>query len=85
MNEKGNQVGTARIAIVTAAVVIIIAGMREAAAIIVPFLVAIFIAIIGTSPVFWLKKRGVPSFLSIILVVLVILGIGFMITAVLGT
>ena len=85
MSEKVNQVGTARIAIVTAAVVIIIAGMREAATIIVPFLVAIFIAIIGTSPVFWLKKRGVPSFLSILLVVLVILGIGFAITAVLGT
>ena len=44
MSENFNQVGTARIAIVTAAVVIVIAGMREAAAIIVPFLVAIFIA-----------------------------------------
>ena len=65
MSEQFNQVGSARIAIVTAAVVIVIAGMREAAAIIVPFLVAIFIAIIGASPVFWLKKRGIPSFLAI--------------------
>ena len=85
MAEKFNQGGSARIAIVTAAVVIVIAGMREAAAIIVPFLVAIFIAIIGASPVFWLKKRGIPSFLAILLVVLVILGIGFAITAIVGT
>lgn len=56
--------------IVLAAFVIVIAGMRAAAPILVPFLLAIFIATIAEPPVAWLKHRKVPGGLSITLVIL---------------
>ncbi len=85
MSQKNKQGSTGRGAMVIAAIVIIIAGMREASAILVPFLLAIFIAVIAGPPVLWLKKKGVPSALAVLLVVLLMLGIGFGMAAVLST
>lgn len=70
---------------VTAAIVIIIAGMREASAILVPFLLAVFIAVIGAPPAFWLKRKGVPYSLAVLAVVLMMLGIGIGMGAALST
>lgn len=58
MSEKIKQGAIARGTMVIAALVIIIAGMREASDILVPFLVAVFIAVIGATAVFWLKNKG---------------------------
>jgi predicted PurR-regulated permease PerM len=57
-----------------AAVVIVIAGIKAAEAVMVPFLLAAFIAIIAATPVFWLRRHRVPVWASVILVVLVLLG-----------
>lgn len=56
--------------IVLAAFVIVIAGLRAAAPILVPFLLAVFIATIAEAPVAWLKHRKVPGALAIALVML---------------
>ena len=56
--------------IVLAAFVIVIAGMRSAAPILVPFLLAIFIATIAEAPVAWLQRRKVPGGLAIALIML---------------
>ena len=85
MNDSNQQQATARGAIVIASIVIIIAGIREASAILVPFLLAVFIAVIGGPPAFWLKRKGFPSSLAVLTVVLVILGIGIGMGAVLST
>ena len=85
MSDRNQQQATARGAMVIAAVVIIIAGMREASAILVPLLLAVFIAVIGGPPAFWLKRKGVPSSLAVLAVVLVMLGIGIGMGAVLST
>ena len=85
MSDGNRQQATARSAMVIAAIVIIIAGMREASAILVPFLLAVFIAVIGVPPAFWLKRKGVPYSLAVLAVVLVILGIGTGMGAVLST
>jgi len=85
MSEKIKQGAIVRGTMVIAALVIIIAGMREASAILVPFLVAVFIAVIGAPAVFWLKNKGVRSSLAVLLVVLAMLGVGFGVTAVLTT
>ena len=85
MSDRNQQQATARGAMVIAAIVIIIAGMREASAILVPFLLAVFIAVIGGPPAFWLKRKGVPSSLAVLAVVLVMLGIGIGMGAVLST
>jgi predicted PurR-regulated permease PerM len=85
MSDRNQQQATARGAMVIAAIVIIIAGMREASAILVPLLLAVFIAVIGGPPAFWLKRKGVPSSLAVLAVVLVMLGIGIGMGAVLST
>lgn len=68
-----------------AALVIVIAGMRAAESILVPFLLSLFIAIICSSPLFWLQRKGVPTFLAILILIIVILGIGFLLGALIGT
>jgi predicted PurR-regulated permease PerM len=67
-----------------AACVVIIAGMKAATVILVPFLLSAFIAIISAPPMFWLQRKGVPAVLAMAMVVLAILGIGILIAALAG-
>jgi len=61
-----------------AAIVVIIAGIMSAKSLIIPFLLAAFLSIICAPPLYWLRTKGVPPFLSIIILVfgLVMLEIG---------
>lgn len=56
-----------------AAFIIIIAGLKAASQIVVPFMLSVFIAIICAPAMAALRKRGFPIWLSILLVVLLIL------------
>lgn len=56
-----------------AAVVVIIAGMRAASDLIVPFLLALSIAIIFLPPLTWMRRHHVPTALAIIIVFLLII------------
>ena len=51
-----------------AAIVIIIAGIKAAEDIVVPFLLAVFIATLAATPIFWLKRSRVPIAFAIALV-----------------
>ncbi len=62
-----------RVALFTAAVIIIIAGMMMAESFITLILLAVFVSIIGVHPVYWLDKKKVPHVLSVIIVLLGIL------------
>lgn len=64
-----------------ASFIIIVAGMRAAAPLIVPFLLAAFIAIICIPPLMWLQSKKVPQFLSVIIVVVGILVLGWVFAA----
>jgi len=60
--------------LVMAAVVIVLAGIKAASVIVVPFLLALFLAII-LSPLFlWLQKKGLPQGLALLVVVVVLFG-----------
>jgi len=66
----------------SAAAVVVIAGLRAAQSLVVPFLVAAFLAVICTPALQWLQKKRVPSWLAIglvgfaiSLVVLLIVGV----------
>ncbi|GAB4259670.1 MAG: AI-2E family transporter [Deferrisomatales bacterium] len=73
-------------ALLTAAsVVVVVAGIRAAEALVVPFLVAAFLALIGAPPVFWLKRRRVPSVAAVFLVVGSMVAVGLALGAVIGT
>ncbi len=62
-----------RVALFTAAVIIIIAGMMMAESFITLILLAVFVSIIGVHPVYWLDKKKVPHVLSVVIVLLGIL------------
>jgi AI-2 transport protein TqsA len=48
-----------------AAFVVVVAGMRAAADLVVPFLLAVFLAILSTPVLAWMRRRGVPSPLAL--------------------
>lgn len=58
-----------------AAFVVVVAGIISAKSIIIPFLMAAFLAIICAPPLYWLRTKGVPSFISILLLVLLVLAL----------
>jgi len=76
---------TARGILTLAALVIILAGMREAASLLLPFLVSAFLALICASPLFWLKSKGVPSVVAVLLVGVVLLGVLSLLGVVIGS
>ncbi len=75
---------TSSILITFAAFIIIVAGMKAAATIVVPVMFALFLAIICSSPVSWLVGKGVSAWLAILVVILVIIGVSSFVTGFLG-
>lgn len=73
-----------QILIPLAAFVIIVAGLRAAISIIVPFLMAVFLAVITTPTLFWLQKKRIPAGLAIALISAVLLILGLLLGALLA-
>jgi predicted PurR-regulated permease PerM len=69
MATQGNKQRGVRFLFIMAALVIIIWGIYQAQSALVPFLVSVFLAVIGTSPLLWLERKGVPSVIAVLLVV----------------
>ena len=68
-----------------AAVVVIIYGMQMAKVLLVPFLIAAFLALITVRPMLWLQQRRVPSFLAALLIVSFMMLILAVVGIILGT
>jgi AI-2 transport protein TqsA len=62
--------------VMLASFVIVVAGMKAASSILVPFFLAVFIAVICTPPLFWLQRKGVPKALALVLILVAILLVG---------
>jgi len=71
--------------VVAAAFVIVVSGLKMAASLVVPFLLAVFIAMIVSPLLLWLKVRQVPGSIAILLIILLIFLIGMMLAAVIGS
>ena len=67
-----------------AAFVIVIAGMRAAEPIIVPFLLSVFLAVISAPPLFWLERKGLPRWAAMLLVLSGIVAVAMALTALVG-
>jgi predicted PurR-regulated permease PerM len=65
-----------RFMIGAACFVVIVAGMKAAAGILVPFLLSVFIAIIFTPLLFWLQNKKVPKIAAIGLIIAIIVALG---------
>jgi predicted PurR-regulated permease PerM len=71
---------------VTLAGILILLGIaRCASAIVVPLLLSLFIAIIAATPVNWLKDRGLPSLLSIGIVLISTIVVLVLVSLMLGS
>jgi len=64
--------------LVSAALIVIFAGLKAAQSLIAPFLLAVFFALILTPPLRYLKKKGLPDALAIIVLsgFVLLLGLG---------
>ena len=71
--------------ITMAAFVVVVAGMRAGAGLIVPFLLALFIAVISSPALDWLERRGLPRAMAMIVVIAAIVAIGMGITGLVGS
>ncbi|MFH2050345.1 MAG: AI-2E family transporter [bacterium] len=85
MNTDFTKTRASKIIIIGAALVIIAAGMNAAQSLIVPFLLAAFIAIICSPPLIFLQRKGFPAWLALVVVILGIAVIGSLVAIVIGT
>ncbi len=70
--------------VLLASFVIIVAGMKIASPIVVPVLLSLFIATISAPPLLWLKDKGLPTLVALLIVVAFILGIGVLLVTIIG-
>jgi predicted PurR-regulated permease PerM len=75
---------TAKVMVVTAAVIIVLAGIKAASAIMVPFLLSIFIAIACSPVINYAARFNIPRWASVSLVILLIIIFGFMLAGLVG-
>jgi predicted PurR-regulated permease PerM len=70
--------------LIVTGIAILLTLMRSSSEIIVPFLFSMFIAIVAAAPLNWLKKRGLSTVVSIIIVISVTVIIIALLTLLLG-
>jgi AI-2 transport protein TqsA len=85
MNGGGNLSTIGRSLVTTAAFVVVVAGMKAAAPIIVPFLLSAFVAIICAPLLHGMQRRRVPTALAVLVIVLLLAAIGILLVLFVGT
>ena len=64
--------------------VVVVAGMRAAEPLLVPFLLSLFISVLCSPPLVWLKERGVPNGLAILIIIGVVVCASIVIGTIVG-
>jgi len=73
MDYSGRRAAKAPALLILASFIIVVAGMKAASDILVPFFLAVFIAVICAPPLFWLQRKGVPKLPALALILVAIL------------
>jgi predicted PurR-regulated permease PerM len=68
-----------------AAVIILIFGMQAAKVLLVPFLLAVFLALITVRPMLWMQKRGVPAVAGALIIVIAMMLLLAVVGAIVGS
>ncbi|HVS15236.1 MAG TPA: AI-2E family transporter [Thermoanaerobaculia bacterium] len=75
---------SARILLSAASLVVLIAGLKAASTILVPFMVALFVSFVSLPLLFWLQRRRLPAVLCVALTILadvaLLAGAGFLVS-----
>ncbi|MEZ4599713.1 MAG: AI-2E family transporter [Syntrophotaleaceae bacterium] len=82
---ENTSMGSSRILMSLAALVLVAAGLNAAKVILVPVLLAGFIAIISAPPMFWLQRKGFPTWLALLIVILGVFLLGMVVATLIGT
>lgn len=82
--EKASPLSSAGFLVNMAAFIILIAGMKAAESLIIPILLAGFLAVICAPVVLWLTAHKVPAGLAVMITVLIVLGLEIFTAAFLG-
>jgi len=83
MNDLSDNKGNG--AVTAAAVIVVIYGMQMAKVLLVPFLIAAFLALITIRPMLWLQQKRVPSFLGALIIVSAIMFLMAVVGTILGS
>ena len=75
MSQQAQQFIGSRIVLVLASTVIVVAGLKAAAPILLPFSLAVFLAVLVLPMAAWLKRKGIPGSLATAISVLVELAV----------
>lgn len=81
----GSFSAASRVLILFAALIVVIAGLRYAAPLIVPFLLSVFVAVICFPFMCKLQQRGLPKGIALSIVVLLVIAIGVGLTVLIGS
>lgn len=76
MSTERPPVTTTNALIALASIVVIVAGLKAASSLFVPFLLAGFIGLLCAPALFWLRDRGLPTPIALVVVLLGLFGIG---------
>lgn len=85
MTQQSDSDREMRFFVIVATLVIIIGGINQAQSVLASFLVAVFLAAIGTPPVLWLERKRIPSVVAVLLVVTGMIAILAIVGVVVGT
>jgi AI-2 transport protein TqsA len=78
MSDNVNSATKTPAILILAGFIIVVAGMKAASSILVPFFMAVFIAVICAPPLFWLQRKGVPKLLALVFILAAILFAGLL-------
>ncbi len=85
MTQQSDSDREMRFFVIVATLVIIIGGINQAQSVLASFLIAVFLAAIGTPPVLWLERKRIPSVVAVLLVVTGMIAILAIVGVVVGT
>lgn len=85
MSDSKTPLSPARLTVILACGVIIVAGMQAASSMLVPFLSAAFLAVLSLPLVNWMAKRGAPAWLSLTSVLVALLVAALIVLLVIGS
>lgn len=75
----------ARFLVVLAAFIVVVAGMKAAESLLVPFFLSLFIAIISSPPLLWMRSKGLPTWLSLLIIVMALVALSVIVGAIIGS
>ena len=75
MVDQQSQETGSRVLLVIASLVIVIAGLKAAAGLLLPFLISIFLAMVSLPLLNWLKSMRIPNWLAVLVTIIVALGV----------